>query len=166
MADLTQARLFEVLFYNSRSGLFYWNLRTRTDLNGKVAGKINPNGYRQIKVDQRYYYAHRLAFLYMTGRWPTDQIDHKNRIKDDNRWDNLREATPAQNSQNAYKKKVGVSGHRWVYPRPEGGFAVFVKDHGHQVYLGTFGNKKEAINVAMCAIKQRHGSFAALEESD
>jgi hypothetical protein len=163
-AELTQDRLFEVLFYNPRSGLFYWNLRTRTDLNGMVAGKINPNGYRQIKIDQRYYYAHRLAFLYVLGRWPSEQVDHINRLKDDNRWKNLREATPAQNSQNAFKNQVSKSGHRWVYPTASGAFMVMVKDSGKQVYIGTFTTKKDAAAAAICAIRERHGYFAALEK--
>jgi hypothetical protein len=62
------------------------------------------NGYITIGFKYKHYLAHRLAFLYMTGQWPKEQLDHINGIRDDNKWANLREATPGQNSTNRVSK--------------------------------------------------------------
>jgi HNH endonuclease len=51
---------------------------------------INSDGYRVIEIDETEYFAHDLAWLWMTGEFPKGQIEHINGIKDDNRWCNLR----------------------------------------------------------------------------
>lgn len=85
---LTQKRLKELLKYNPDSGAFRWRVSwTRTRL---PAGCIHSDGYRRIEIDGRRYLASRLAWLYMKGRMPENFVDHINRIRDDNRWANLR----------------------------------------------------------------------------
>lgn len=116
--SLTQERLKELLHYDPESGIFTRLVRTsnRTQIN-EIAGSNNGNGYLRICVDGTKYYTHRLAWLYMTGEWPTDQGDHKNTIPSDNRWTNLRDATPAINSQNQRKAKSNSStGFLGVFP--------------------------------------------------
>lgn len=71
---------------------------------GDIAGMIENDGYRRIGFFGRKYSAHRLAFLIMTGRWPTLFIDHKNRDRSDNRWANLIEVTQSQNILAAYQR--------------------------------------------------------------
>lgn len=66
---------------------------------GSRAGCKKPNGYRCIKIDGKAYTEHRLAFLWMTGAAP-DEVDHINRVKDDNRWENLRPCTRSENMKN------------------------------------------------------------------
>jgi hypothetical protein len=78
-----------------------------------LAGKINSKGYRLIGVDGRWHKAHRLAWLYMTGSWPREQIDHINLIKNDNRFENLREATQTQNHANTRARRRGLKGITW-----------------------------------------------------
>ena len=67
---------------------------------GDIVGRITSHGRRQIRIASGFYYSSRLAWLYMTGEWPEDQVDHINRIRDDDRWINLRAANQSQNSYN------------------------------------------------------------------
>jgi len=150
---LTQERLKELLYYHPNTGLFtridLSSNSVRTDLVGRLAGGPTSDGYKRINVDGRRYRAHRLVWLYMTGNWPKEEIDHKNRIRDDNRWDNIRESTSTINSQNRggtnkwsecgllgvtkhgdrFRAKIGVnrdSIHIGVYDTPE---------EAHQAYI-------------------------------
>lgn len=98
---LTQTRLRELLDYNPETGEFTWKVTRRgRAAAGSVAGSPIGNGYIRVHVDGRKYRAHRLAFFYMTGEWPKDEVDHKDLNKSNNAWDNLRESTHTQNMQN------------------------------------------------------------------
>lgn len=114
---ITQARLKELVSYDPLTGEFrrlasYW-----TSSIGKVAGGIHSQGYVYIRVDGTQYLAHRLAVLYVTGEWPTHEVDHINGRRADNRWENLRCVTKSKNQRN--KKRYanntsGVMGVHWV----------------------------------------------------
>lgn len=104
--SLSIDRLKEVLDYDPEAGVFTWKNPTSDRMHvGEIAGRV-ANGYRAIQIDGVRYYAHRLAWFWMTGEWPEAFVDHKNLCKDDNRWVNLREATVSQNGQNARVKKI------------------------------------------------------------
>lgn len=112
---LTQERLKELLRYAPDTGAFYWrsgagNAVKRFD----KAGYKNSAGYISIKIDGKLYFAHRLAWLYMAGEWPKNQIDHINRARHDNTFCNLRDVTIRENHHNAKHNNdyVGVSFHR------------------------------------------------------
>lgn len=113
---LTVERLREVLHYDRHTGEFTWiNSHSTRPLAGKKAGSFNTAGYVQIYVDNKNYYGHRLAWLYVNGVWPT-QIDHIDGNRSNNAIDNLRLATTAQNQANRKSKKrlKGVSfNHRY-----------------------------------------------------
>lgn len=96
---ITQETLKGLLTYNPETGVFLWNTSK------KKAGSENHRGYIQIGIDGKLYYAHRLAFLYMTGAMPFGIVDHRNRKKADNHWANLRDTTQAENNAN----KEGVT---------------------------------------------------------
>lgn len=116
---VTAKRLREVLEYDPLTGVFTWIKAGKHTqwLLGREAGRVHKkNGYREICVDGRLYFAHRLAWLYMTGQWPRDQIDHRNRQRSDNRWANLREADNSTNGLNR-SNVSGVSFYR------KGGYA-------------------------------------------
>lgn len=116
------------------------------------------NGRRQLRIASGFYYSSRLAWLYMTGSWPKDQIDHINRIKDDDRWENLREANQSQNS---YNRDWAEANGEWRGIRPNGNkFAVSI---GGQ-YLGNFVTFEEAKEVRDKALKDWAGPFALIPE--
>lgn len=117
---LTQARLRELIDYDSETGIFTWRERIlskkRHSLRGgRVAGSIRPDGYIMIGVDRRSYQAHRLAWLYTHGYFPEQTIDHINRDPSDNRLKNLREASMSCNIKNSKVGKNNKSGVKGVY---------------------------------------------------
>jgi hypothetical protein len=91
----------ELLHYNPDTGIFT-RLKDSGSRGkaGKVSGTRCLNGYLRVGVGGEEYYAHRLAWLYMTGEWPMQQIDHIDGVRSNNRFSNLRCADPALNGQN------------------------------------------------------------------
>ena len=116
--SLTHKRLRELLHYDQDLGWFMWLAdRNQLAMAGSVAGKIGADGYARIKIDGREFLAHRLAFFYVAGRWPADQIDHRDGQRANNSFDNLREATRAENLQNQSQfanNNTGVRGVYWI----------------------------------------------------
>ena len=119
---LTAKRLRKVITYDPTSGAFHWKLSRPGCVAGREAGTVRPDGYRQVEIDRKLYRAARLAVLYVTGKWPASDkvVDHRNGVRDDDRWSNLRVATLAENARNrrptAASGKLGVyaySGGRW-----------------------------------------------------
>jgi citrate synthase len=100
---LTQSSLKENLHYNKTTGCF-----TRLS-NGKIAGCLDKDGYVIIKINKKNMKAHRLAWLYVHGEFPEEQIDHINRDRSDNRIENLRCVSAQENSYN--KSKYSNSGY-------------------------------------------------------
>ena len=95
---LTAKRLRKVLSYAPATGIFRWKVSASSRAPvGAIAGAKNGRGYRQIRIGGRPYSASRLAWLYMTGKWPNSEISYINGKPSDTRWANLREATSSQN---------------------------------------------------------------------
>lgn len=93
---LTHERLTTLLDYRAELGIFYWNVSRRGPVRaGDRAGHI-VKGHRQIKIDGIQYYEHRLAWFYVTGKWPADLIDHSDLDKGNNPFSNLREANNSE----------------------------------------------------------------------
>jgi HNH endonuclease len=113
---LTHDRLKELLSYDPKTGLFTWNLdRNERIKKGEQAGTIDHKGYVRIRIGNKKYRAHRLAYLYMTGEWPTTILDHINRNRSDNKWSNLRPVTERYNYYNASDNRNNSSGVRGVH---------------------------------------------------
>ena len=165
LKDLTAERLRELLRYDEKTGLFYWRKHRFRGYAGKEAGTLlstarsENSRYIGIVVDGKRYQAHRLAWLYMSGSWPVEQIDHLNMNGRDNRWCNLRAATHAQNKQNTKIQPNNTSGHKGVNWN-RGKWRAYISANGRWVHLGRFQTLEEAIAVRNAAAKQYHGEFA------
>lgn len=158
MGAITQDRLKEVLRYDPETGLFTWLVATGRRMRvGSVAGTKSSEGYIRIAVDGKIYRAHRLAFLYMTGEWPHDQVDHCDTDRTNNRWLNLR---PASNSQNAANKRATSStGYKGVYKNGIG-YAAQITVGGKNIYLGQFSTPEQASAAYVAAANDNFGEFA------
>lgn len=111
---LTQERLKELLNYDQETGVFTWQVSNHNSIKaGSIAGTIS-HGYIRIKILNSSYRAHRLAWLYMTGSWPIDQIDHIDGNKQNNSFINIRQASHSQNQRNKPIQKNNNSGYKGV----------------------------------------------------
>lgn len=151
--SITQARLKELLHYDPDSGLFKRRIgRTGSAKKGMVAGGQMICGYVSIKIDGIPCLAHRLAFLYQEGEIPIE-VDHKNHIRNDNRWDNLRHATRSINQRNASRRAdntSGLTGVSWNTRKRK--WIVQVADGDDRGYIGAY----QTLFDAACAVKAAH----------
>lgn len=144
LTGLTQARLKELLRYDPETGIFTWLVARPNGVTvGSLAGSIGDKGYLIIKVWGTPYKASRLAYLYMTGTFPAVFMDHENRVRSDNRWSNLRQATESQNCANRLvKNQTGFKGV--VYRASRDRFEAYLKKDGTRRFLGYFRTAAEA----------------------
>ncbi len=150
--SITLGRLKEVLSYDSSTGLFRWLVRLspRRPV-GAVAGAKMAN-YISIQIDGVQYKAHRLAWLYVTGRTPKTKLDHKDRNGFNNRFKNLREATTKQNGENRkldVRSTSGVTGVTWSSKRQK--WVARIGHNGKRITLGNFKNKAQAVTARRAA---------------
>ena len=160
---ITHAELKEVLHYDQCTGYFLWKIAKPKYkmFIGKIAGSKTTTGYIVIKMNNISYYAHRLAWLYMTGSNPVSCIDHINEIKDDNRFANLREATYSQNNCNRGATKVSKSGRKCVvWCAKTKKYRAFGKAAGAPLKcLGSFATIDDASAAYAEFAKIHHGEF-------
>lgn len=152
---LTSKRLKSVIHYDPKTGIFTWIKSSPGTACGAIAGDKTSNGYWRICVDYTRTHAHRLAWLYMTGKFPPNDIDHINGIRTDNRFCNLRAVSRSVNLQNqreakSHNKSTGIIG---AYGNGNG-FISRIRVNGKDRYLGYFKTAKEA-NAAYIKAKRK-----------
>lgn len=156
---LTQERLKELLSYDPLTGIFVWEVDRYRVKRGDRAGSISPTTkYRVIRLDQKNYAEHRLAWFYMTGEWPSDEIDHRDLDRQNNKWGNLRPASSSQNKAN--RKARGVYPKGVCFHKPSGWFTSRVHKNGKQISLGCFRTAEAAHAAYVAAAQEIHGEFA------
>ena len=142
---LTQEKLKELLHYDPKTGLFHWKITKKGIRANKLAGHKNYNGYIEICINYKKYLTHRLAFLYMEGYFPEYEVDHINRIRDDNRWKNLRHVSARCNMRNRTLQKNNSSGIAGIYwSKSSKKWECRISITGKELYLGTFNNLRDA----------------------
>lgn len=152
--ELTQERLRELLDYRPETGVFTWRGKAKV---GIPVGRIQTDGYSQIRVDGKLYLAHRLAWLYVHGEWPTSEIDHIDRDRVNNRIANLRDVDRAINATN--RRAFGSSGFKGVTSMKKGSrfFARISRIDGSVSYLGVFDSAEAAHEAYKAAHVEQHG---------
>lgn len=153
------------LTYEPETGLIRWRVKPlgQRRKEGDIAGnRDKQSGYIQIRLFYTKVYGHRVAWALYHGEWPSQQIDHINLQRDDNRIANLRLATHQQNAMNQPKRKskTGMTG---VY-RSTCGYVAQMKHNRRTVYLGHFKSPEEAKSAYDAAILKARGEFAKLHQ--
>ena len=166
---ITQAFLRSILEYNPKTGLWKWREQKGRRAKGWFLGSTDGQGYPTIGIrfngQDRVYKAHRLAYFYMKGRWPRKLLDHRNQIKKDNRWLNLRDASRSQNGMNRRKWK-NASGYKGVYYHPwetkTRQWRAGIRVKRKMIWLGMFPSAAVAAKAYRNAAIRYHGEFACL----
>jgi hypothetical protein len=172
-----QDYLLEALDYEPSTGELTWRYRPlehfggdpstaarwNTRFAGKPAGTINyiGHGKPRAKVVLNYvsYHAGRIIWKMMIGNDPTEEIDHENTDKLDNRWDNLRESTRLGNLRNRSVRDDSASRLKGVYKTRSGRYNAYVTLSKRRLHLGTYDTAKEAHEVYLAVAKELHGEF-------
>lgn len=157
---LTQEYLKEALHYDPETGIFTWNERPESHFknygrylswndrfSNKTIGCFD-EGYLKTSIDNKLYRLQRLAWLYMEGYLPEHQVDHMDRNKANNKWENLREVSAICNAQNCNMKKnnkSGVTGVCFVKNLNKWRAAICINHKSK--YLGIFDNFDDAVRV-------------------
>jgi hypothetical protein len=156
--DLTAQRLRELLHYDPETGVFTWKVANGTRAKvGAIAGSLS-KGYILVRVDALNRRAHRLAWFYVNGEWPTDEIDHINGDKSDNRICNLRCVSRSVNLQNQRQPRSDNArglylGVGWDKARQK--WRAQIKD-GKNTFLGRFNSQEEASEAYLAAKRRLH----------
>jgi hypothetical protein len=154
---ITADHVKTVLQYAPETGKFVWLRNSRRpDLVGKQAGSQTTLGYWSIAIDNKKYFAHRLAWLYMTGKPPAGHIDHKDGNKINNCFDNLREVTRFGNLQNMRKPtKANKSGFLGVSAH-QGKWRMQIMVNGVRIRQSGFNTPEEAHEAYLVAKRKYH----------
>ena len=166
---ITAERLRELLNYDPETGIWTRIAKPTPRANrsqpGDVVGCLD-HGYLRIGIDGAHYYAHDLAWLYMTGEWPSQGIDHWDLDGTNNRFLNLRKATQSQNLANTRIQSNNTSGIKGVHEVRSAAkkrWLAFGKIHGKRINIGTFYTKAEAATARREWAEQTFKEFARHE---
>lgn len=159
-AMLAEAR--RTVSYDPETGVFRWlRYRAANAHAGDCAGSIGGGGYRYVRIGGLQHRANRLAWLMMTEAWPSGQVDHIDGDTSNDRWANLRDATPGQNCANARRRRdnsTGIKGVRRMNSR----WQVRLGKNGAR-HVGTFDTLEEAAAAYERAALALYGDFARVE---
>ncbi len=158
---LTADGLRSVLDYDAETGNFHWKVTRGRAIAGAQTGYKNARGYLIIRIDGKNYKAHRLAWLYVTGEWPANQIDHINNNPGDNRFCNLREATHSENMMNKSRYANNKSGFKGVHLHKQSKrWRARIRIDNKNISLGLFDTPQLAYAAYCSAAYKLHGEFA------
>ncbi len=116
MSALTVETLKGLLEYHPEKGTLSWKKTRGRILKGTQAGSVSKgNGYHSIYIDGKNYYTHRLIWMYETGQMPKQDIDHRDRNKSNNLFNNLRDVSRSDNLMNTGIRKDNISGYRGIH---------------------------------------------------
>lgn len=163
MARPAISDIFDLLSYDPLSGTVTWKVNRAGGVKaGDVAGWNNGNrGYRRISIRENRAYAHHVAWLFITGEWPEDEIDHENGNPADNRAENLRPASRTENNRNTRARKHNRVGLKGVRETPQPGvWSARIRLYGREIYLGRYRSPHEAHQAYCAAALKLHGDFA------
>lgn len=162
-STLTQKALREWLDYSPTTGVFTWKKDRKSAKIGDHPRSADKDGYLRVGLLGKTHKLHRLAFLYVTGQWPTGQVDHIDGDRANNKWSNLRDVDASTNQQNknrAFKgAKVGLLGVS--QPKGRDRYSARISVDGERMFLGWFATAEEAHQAYMSAKRIVHAGCTA-----
>ena len=161
---ITHAEIQQLFDYDKNTGDLIWkvDLRPRAKA-GAVAGFIATDNYRRIGIKGRAYLGHRLVWLYCTGSWPKEFIDHIDGNRLNNRIENLRNASRSDNNRNVALQRNNKSGYKGVsFMKRDSVWVAQITHDRKNYFLGRFKTPEEAYSAYCAAARKLHGEFARL----
>jgi hypothetical protein len=157
---LTQEKLKSILHYDSDTGIFT-RLTSRGGNNvGSIAGNFDKGGYLKTNIQGKTYRTHRLAWLYIYGEFPPEEIDHINCVRNDNRLLNLRLSTRSENTYNTSIFSNNTSGYKCVsWNKKSKKWRAYCNVNGKQNHLGLFETAEQASIAYQNFARTNHGKF-------
>ncbi len=157
---LTAEQLKALIHYDPTTGLI---TRLKGAKKNGPCGHLTHNGYLAMSINGSYYRAHRLAWLYVYGEWPIDQLDHINAVRTDNRIANLRQCTHMENAQNTRLYSNNKSGFKGVYLDKENNkWEASIRVNKKLKHLGRFQDIADAAKAYADAAEKEFGEFKCL----
>ncbi len=171
LEEITAEYVRSILDYDPISGVMVWKPRVFTKKTsgkwndvyaGKEAGSVFKNGYRMLSFGRgQKQYTHRIIWLWMTGDWPKNNLDHIDTIKLNNVWINLRECDHRQNMGNQGVRKNNTSGYKGVsYSKKNKCYQAYITVQRKKINLGYYKNIEIAAEAYRIAAKKYYGEFA------
>lgn len=156
--------LLELFDYDRETGTLTWRVRADKPMSvnaayaGKLAGSLDPKGYRKVVIDGRSYMVHRLIWKLETDEEPPLDIDHRDGNADNNRFANFRTATAIENPRNQKRR----AGHKWPkgVEQRHGRYRASNSVAGKRVYLGTHDTPEQAAAAYLRGAQDHYGQFA------
>lgn len=160
---LTQSRVRALLNYDEMTGSLTRLVTTSSNAkSGQIAGYTDiSTGYVKLSIDGRQYLAHQIIWLWVTGEWPSFEIDHADISRANNRWSNLRLASKGQNAANASLRSTNSSGFKGVsWHKQYRKWEAYITKDGVRRCLGYTSSKEDAANLYKEAAREAFGEFA------
>lgn len=168
--NLPIEKVVAALIYESLSGHLIWKFRPEMSpswnarFSGKRAGTTRCGDYVWVGLHGRRFPAHRIAWAIVTGSWPAGEVDHRNLIRSDNRWFNLRLSDHSQNCSNKPYQSNNKSGFKGVcFCRLTQKWMAQINYAGKHVYLGRANTPEGAYAMYVAAAQKHHGEFINLK---
>jgi hypothetical protein len=160
--SLKPERVRELFVYDRATGILRWAVAKGSRVKaGDVAGTLNNKGYLTVQINGGRYQVHRVVWVLLHGAWPANEIDHVNGDKADNREQNLREASNAENHRNrgvAVNSTTRITGVYWN--QRLGKWQAAITFEGNRIHLGVFADRNDAIAARANAQRKYFGNFS------
>lgn len=154
----TQEELRKLFHYSPVTGLMTRKVCTANrHTEGELVGTYGARGYLQVGIYSKKYPAHRIIWCWMTGSWPEHDVDHINRDRSDNRWENLRAVTRSENNHNLGMSRRNKSGHKGVHwDKARGKWLVNIRADGKTHHIGRYDDLETATDAYRAAKSIHH----------
>jgi len=158
--EITRDMIEQAYTYDPKTGAFTRNFSEGGEKAGAQAGCVNTQGYISLGYRKKHLLAHRVAYLFMEGKWPEKEVDHIDGDRKNNKWANLREATGSENGFNTRLRKDNKTGVKGIRIYNNGTqYVSYIRAHHKTHYIGCYRDLKAAEKATREARQELHREF-------